>query len=137
MILPSIPYLLARHLFSLIKRAGIHHIIQILGAQFIDLGTDSLEQCGNNDGFVYGHRHITYPELDCVEERVYTQIPPYFFCIVNAVGFHQQLDIIIVIFNAVEKFGYTCAWKLVKHFCAEGFVPCWPAFPKGELVLNA
>src|ERR1022692_4279806 len=98
--------------------------------QLVNFRTDGLEQRCNGDGFLNGHWHIAYAELNSIEERVYAKIPPYFFCVVNAICFHQQLHIIFVRFNAVEIFRYASPWEFVKHLCAERFVACFPSFPK-------
>src|SRR6476661_995036 len=52
------------------QRPGILNKIHILGAELIDLGTNSLEEGRNGYGLIDCHRYITYPEFHCVEKRV-------------------------------------------------------------------
>ena len=75
-------------------------------------------------------RNITDPEFNSIKEGMHAEIPPYFFCIVDAIGFYQQLHKIFVCFNAFEIFRYAGTWKFVKNFCAERFVSGTAAFPE-------
>ena len=54
----------------------------------------------------------------------------YFFRIVNAIGFYQQLYIIIISFYTVKRIGYAGAGKFIKYFSAERFITGHPSFPE-------
>ena len=40
------------------------------------------------------------------------KIPPDFFCVVNTIGFYQQLYIIFVGFDTFKIFGYPGPWEI-------------------------
>src|SRR5688572_32551425 len=61
---------------------------------------------------------------------MYAEVPPYFFTIVDAVGFYQQLYEVVIVFYCIEGFGYTGTGELIKYFCSVRFVTSVSAFPK-------
>src|SRR5258708_39301677 len=65
--------------------AGVLNEVHVLRTQLIYLGADSLEQCGDSNRFIHRHRYITNAELNSIKEGMHTKVPPYFFCIVNAI----------------------------------------------------
>jgi hypothetical protein len=116
---------------------AVHHEIEVLAPEFVQFGTQCLEDTRYRNRFLNCHRNIADPELNRIEKRMNPQIPPDLFRIVDTVGFHQQFYIIIIIFNAVEKIGYACTWELLKYFVRNDLYPvCLPS-QKGELVLSA
>src|SRR5579859_1844099 len=58
------------------KGAGILDIVHIQQAQLVDLYTDRLEEGGDTDGLVHGHRHVADAELHRIEEWMDAEIPP-------------------------------------------------------------
>jgi hypothetical protein len=88
------------------------------------------EECSDTNGFFHGHRNITDAEFDGIKERMYAQVPPYFFSIVNTVRFHKQFDKVFICFDAFKIFRNTGARKFVKYLGAKRFISGASSFPE-------
>ncbi|MNI71554.1 hypothetical protein D3C73_1274340 [compost metagenome] len=50
---------------------------------------------------------------------MHADIPPDFLGVIHAIGFDKELDIVIVIFNAVKNIRNSGTREFVENFCPE------------------
>ena len=63
---------------------------------------------------------------------MYTEIPPDFFCIINAICFHQKFDKIFIRFNTFKIFRNACALEIYQILLCEKIYILYFALPKKE-----
>jgi len=84
------------------QQPAIEAKAQVLLDQPVELGHHRLDQRGERDGLVDPHRHVADAELERVEVRVHADVPPDHLAVVDAVGLDQQLDVVVVLRQALE-----------------------------------
>ena len=89
--------------------------------QFLQLDHDGLHHGGERDRVVDPRLRIANAKLDCVEERVQTDVPPDFLCVVDAPGADEQLQVIVVFGEALESVGNAGARETFEDHLAVRF----------------
>ena len=115
----------------LVQQASLVHAEGgVLAMQFLQLDHDSLHHGGQRDRVVDTRLRIANAKLDCVEERVQTDVPPDFFCVVDAAGADQQVQVVVVLGEALEGVGNAGARETFEDHLAVRFQSCVLAQPE-------
>ena len=105
--------------------------VLILLVEAIEIGRGGLDERGDGDGLRSAQGNVAGADLDGVEVWVRADVPPDFFCVVDAVGFDQKIDVVLKFGVAGKGIGDAGAWEVFKDFGAIAFVAGVEAEPEG------
>ena len=115
------------------ERTGVMAEVLVGGVEAVEIGRGGLDERGDGDGFFGAERDVAGADFDGVEERMRADVPPDFFGVVDAVGAHQQADVVFEFGVAGEGVGDAGARKIFKDFGAVAFVAGVEAEPEGRV----
>src|SRR4029077_10330276 len=93
----------------------------VSGVELVQFGDGGLNQSRQRNGLVHPHRNVADAEFQRVEEWMGTNVPPDFFCVVDAIGLDQHFDEILVLAPTGEIVGDVVTGELVKDLAAIRF----------------
>ena len=86
--------------------------------QLVQFRDHSLNQRRDRQGIVHAGLRIAHAYLKRVEKWVQPDVPPDFFSVIDATGFHQKLAVILILRERLERIRDAGARKTLEHLQA-------------------